>query len=380
MVLPVLVLDIEATMESEFLTAIKCSDFETASRLLVDDRSLAGKNFLPESLHNDGFPLYHAAELGNLKLVELLLEHGADPNANQHVDEPRERGMPLMNAFHGGHYDVIMLLLDHNPRLDATSYCGTPFVDCLFNATWNHPKFTEQVEALFVNSYHGYFDSCEPVEVKLDQDAPKVVKILQRVVSMGGQPSLFTVVRHQQHGLIERLLKSCSTHAGTPLDWPQGTEFDNICNAASWTGFPQTIRQCQKLCPELYSSDVAKRCIERAIRSHNRDGDIDSYYELIKSQLEFLQARDELNTAYSGGAPFTPFHWLADDFIESSNYGFRCETLSTADDLIRLAKLLVEFGLNLNSVNPVSKLTPWQAAIKENETEYAEYLKDIGGM
>src|SRR4051812_2417469 len=46
---------------------------------------------------------------GNLKLVRLLLEHGADPNIRRDSDTPA-----LFKAAEGGHVAVVSLLLAHN--------------------------------------------------------------------------------------------------------------------------------------------------------------------------------------------------------------------------------------------------------------------------
>ncbi len=84
-----------------FWEAIKSGNVAAARELLSVDTSLVGKNSLAESLHTDGFPLFQAAQQGNLEMVRLLLDHGADRDAKLDVDDPRELGMPIMNALHG---------------------------------------------------------------------------------------------------------------------------------------------------------------------------------------------------------------------------------------------------------------------------------------
>ena len=100
------------------------------------------------------------------------------------------------------------------------------------------------------------------------------------------------------------------------MDWPQGSVFDNIAGAASWCGYPVVLQACMEICNERFNSDCARHSIERAIRSHNRDGDIKQYHELIQSQLEFLKLQNSLSDGFENGDPFCPLHWLAEDFIE----------------------------------------------------------------
>ena len=360
---------------SDFWTAVRQGDVGTVRHLLEKDESLAGKNFKPESLHSDGFPLYHAAKHGNLELCKLLLDAGADADAKLNIEDPREKGMPLINALQGNHFDIVNLLLDHDTDLNAHGYCSTPFVDQLFNRMWDtnidyeagerwqyKNDSSEIVTQLFRQSFASYFgESSANAHRTIDGVEPSVadavgngksssLELLSRVVEMGGQPSLFTTVRHEQPELIDQLLKHHAGEPGTEMDWPKGTVFDNICYGASWCGYPKTLDIARASCPDLFTADVAKRAIERAIRSHNRDGGIDQYAELIHTQLEFLKQQQALDETYSSGEPFLPLHWLTVDFIETSHYGFKCEELSTQDDLLRLAKLFFRFGFENDSI------------------------------
>ena len=374
---------------SDFWEAVENNDYPHVKEMLVQNGSLAGTNFQPDSLHTDGFPLCLAVRNGHLEMVRLLLEYGADPDAKLAVEDPRELGMPLMLAFHGDHIEIVELLLDHEPNLNAHPYCATPFVDCLFNAMWelvedwkpgqpSSYRHNEErvVAALFRKSYANYLG--KKIEVSLPHDASEQLRLLNRVVGMGGQPTLFTLVRHEQHDIIEQLLRICPQDRGTAMDWPQGTVFQNLCYGASWTGYPKTLDDCRRICPTLYTADVARHSIERAIRSHNRDGGIKQYQQLISCQLEFLRSTNELGESYIGGEPFLPLHLLAEDFIEPSNYGFKCNRLSTPDDLVSLARLFLEFGFDVNSINPSSGQSVLQSAIEKGQPEYAEFLRDNG--
>jgi Ankyrin repeat len=75
----------------------------------VDERALLEE--LEEPTLSWGFPLWHAALAGNFEATKLLLDHGADPNANVYAS-----GWPLRNAW--GHKDdsVKRLLLERGAK------------------------------------------------------------------------------------------------------------------------------------------------------------------------------------------------------------------------------------------------------------------------
>lgn len=369
------------TLVDEFWTAIQNNDTDIATTILGNKPTFAGKNFNPESLHTEGFPLYHAARFGNFALVKQLLEHGADPDAKLNTEDHREIGMPLIHAYEGGHFDIVHLLLDYKADLNASPYCSTPFVDCVYNATWNEPGQAELVQKLVSNSFANFLPNKSLVDVQQDAStSSENIKLLHRLVTLGGQPSLFTVVRHQHHELIKELLTASPLEKGPATDWPQGTVLDNIAYGASWCGYPKTLAMCREICPVHYTTDSAKHAINRAIRSHNRDSDIDDYAQLIQQELDYLGDANALTQTFSNGDPFLPLHLLADDFIKNSHYGFKCERLSNENDLIRIAKLFVSSGYEPNFRSPKDQSTPLAIADAKGRTQYASYLRENGAL
>ena len=112
----------ETTEEGESLLSLACSAgyYELAQVLLamranVEDRGVKG----------DCTPLMEAASAGNADIVRLLLEHGADVNA-----QSSSGNTPLMYACAGGHEDVVTLLLESNANVEDHNENGhTPLME-----------------------------------------------------------------------------------------------------------------------------------------------------------------------------------------------------------------------------------------------------------
>lgn len=87
-----------------------------AVRLLLDlgadvDERIVLKE-LEEPTPSWGMPLWHAALAGNLEITKLLLDRGADPNANVYAS-----GWPLRNAWVNKHESVKQLLLERGAKV-----------------------------------------------------------------------------------------------------------------------------------------------------------------------------------------------------------------------------------------------------------------------
>ena len=86
-----------------------------------------------------GCPLHLAAGLGNAEVAKVLLAHKADVNASQVSSGAR----PLHLAVFGGDVATIRLLLDHGAKVNAVNKNGTP---PLHRATWNDEIFNLLLE------------------------------------------------------------------------------------------------------------------------------------------------------------------------------------------------------------------------------------------
>ena len=104
-------------------TACHTGDIERVRELLRQDPSLANKIGAHEGYYlGAGAPLSNAAAVGRMDIVQLLLEHGADPNLPEEQFAPK--GKALYSAVYHGHYEIAKLLLERgafpNPPVESS--------------------------------------------------------------------------------------------------------------------------------------------------------------------------------------------------------------------------------------------------------------------
>ena len=88
-------------------------------------------------------PLSGAASKGHTKIVRLLLDHGADPNAKEAICQG---GFSLRDAAGKGFIEIVQLLLDHGANPDH-------WVDSSGNALWASQQYPKILHLLY--SYGG---------------------------------------------------------------------------------------------------------------------------------------------------------------------------------------------------------------------------------
>jgi ankyrin repeat protein len=141
-------------------TACHTGDIDRVRELLRQDPSLANRLSEYEGYYlGAGAPLSNAAAVGRLDIVQLLLDHGADPNLAEEQIAPQ--GKALYSAVYHGHYDIAKLLLDHgafpNPPVESSG-----------DALWVSREFRPdpRMEQLLL-SY-----GAKPTEVQSGEDWP----------------------------------------------------------------------------------------------------------------------------------------------------------------------------------------------------------------
>ena len=92
-------------------TACHTGDIERVREWLRQDPTLANTLGDHEGYYlGAGSPLSNAAAVGRMDIVQLLLDHGADPNLPEEQFAPR--GRALYAAVYHGHYEIAKLLLE----------------------------------------------------------------------------------------------------------------------------------------------------------------------------------------------------------------------------------------------------------------------------
>ena len=123
-------------------TACHTGDIDRVRELLRQDASLANKLGGHEGYYlGAGAPLSNAAAVGRMDIVQLLLDHGADPNLAEEQYAPK--GKALYSAVYHGHYEIAKLLLERgafpNPPVESSG-------DALWvSQEWRPDKRMEQL-------------------------------------------------------------------------------------------------------------------------------------------------------------------------------------------------------------------------------------------
>jgi ankyrin repeat protein len=123
--------------------AAAMGDMAYIRRALGEDTTQA--NFQDTNLRR---PLSCAAEFGHTDIVKLLLEHGADPNAQETLDF---RTFPLVAAARGNHLEMAEALLVHGADPNAS----VDSADTALSAAMDH---SDMEVANLIASYGGSMD------------------------------------------------------------------------------------------------------------------------------------------------------------------------------------------------------------------------------
>ena len=363
-----------------FWLAVSGGEVSVAAALLDDDPSLVDRDFRKieeQDPHTNGFPLVKASETGNLEMVSLLLDRGADIDAKSHCEEQRELGAPIMLAFEQRRYDLIHYLLDRGASVAAYGWCYPSLVDLSYEDALAFGNAHEIARQGFVE----YLGESDVPEVQSD-DAAEALKLFVRLIDMGGQPSVKAIVELRNYETAELLLRTCPEKASTIHDYPKGSVFESLCWSAAWHGIPRALTMAMELCPHLYTVKMSLDVLNSAVKSHNREGLASEYFELIETQLKFLQKLKELESVIDGNH-FLPHFQLAANYLWPGWCGNEKDP-STVESMIELSRLFFRYGFdNVNSVDSESNETALARARSRSEhpglSDFADYLASVGG-
>ena len=320
---------IENGAEIDLWVATVLDDVEQVKLLLSKDRSLANKHFRPDRKNDsNGFPLVRACANGNQEIVEILLDHGADINADLGSPDRPEFGMPIIASVYAKHYGITKLLLDRGASIDAHPNCAAPLVDMLYYATDNASGGWLALGGM----QHATDDPRSHLQPN-DGGSSASKTLYDRIVSLDGKPQIYSMVKMNDVARIEGLLEQPTASPQEPGG--PDTVFDCLMHAAAWLGNVEIMQLCLATHPDLHSPESANDHISAAIRSHNRDGSMLDYRRIIEMNLDFLADRQAELT-------IDPLWLLADDFLEVYSYGTHPE-LPSVDDLLGLAELFLNF-------------------------------------
>ena len=327
--------------------ATAMEDEDRVRQMLAEDPSLAKEKWQ----WSECYPLVRACHLGNRPIIELLLDHGADINGDIGEEDPRDFGMPLMMAYYSGRYDLVTLLLDRGASIHAHPNCNTPFIDLV---------------------YQGALKS-DPDAVRsgtLGKEDDEALKLYRRVVSLGGQPKIYTMVKAKDWNEIRRLLREKPNAEALNYGRGPSTVFNSVNHAAAWLGEAKSMELCLEIQPELMTSEIANENLRSAIRSHNREGSFDDYRRIIEMNLELIKKRGWSIT-------MRPLWLLADDFLENYRYSSNPK-MPEMKDVLDLAGLFLSFGADINERDPESNHTALSQAVNEGHVEYVQFLLKEG--
>lgn len=353
----------------QFAAAIEAGDNAVAGEMLEKDSRLANADLRVAEQRDhftNGYPLFRACQHNNEQLAELLLSHGAHPDAPgcNPKDQP-ELGQPLhYAAAEHRNYRLANLLLEHGAIPNGYPNCDKSTVERIFHQAREDGLSDSIVRRAYARFLPDRTDlESQTVTELVGKDAVESVKLFAKMLDLGGRPPLCAIVRAGFDDLVMEIVEHSQDEEGSPHDHPNSSVFNNAFGAARWYGYPQLVRRLMAYGSDRFNYNSAIDTIGVAIGSHNRDGVYSDYREIIVMQLEYLKSHGELEKAQLD-SEFQPLYKMATDFTWHDNYGYRAE-IAKPECYIDLADLFVAWGFDeVNYIDPQTGHSAISAAVK----------------
>jgi ankyrin repeat protein len=345
------------TLESRLMKAIANKDLPLVEKQLVDGAQL-------EAVVNGNTPLMLAARIGELSIVDRLLESGA------HVDNAAlnsERRTPLMVAITSNHSEVVALLLSNGGSITRKDYRGLTAMDHAIatDRRLGGERFVLMISARFNPQFAGI-----PTEKNVDE-VSEIERDLQ-LQSLYGEYRRAARACHVQRltslMLSEKDLQSPEIVQGKPLGWhikkPQCKValIDHLSDKKSY----QSALHAH-LAEAVHNCNIKQ--IESALNG-NPNVDVHQVYRGLS----------HLNRAVSAGCAAVVRlmvrkkglkNELVDDILVSAIQQ------APQQSLVTLVSNLLAAGANVNGRDAGGQ-TPLSAAIALEQPVVAKYLVDAG--
>jgi ankyrin repeat protein len=381
----------------EILDAAKASDIDRVRNELARDPQLArvGNEVGDTALH-------HAAHSGNLEMVELLLNAGADPDAVR-GDGYRPIHMALMpNWLLGGpsdsHAPIVSLLLEKGARYTvfiAAMRHDTPFVR---DALRRDSSLASEEDT----NHH------RPLSAAVRNNDIALARLL---LDHGADPNLpeegaprgyalWTAVHDRRHELARLLLEHGADpnapveSSGTPMMMSERdpelfalleqhggalerNERDQLAHAVGKRQFAQAEQMIRDN-PALIG-DKSSMWWQGILAGPARDGDHD--------MIEFLMRLGATVPPVSEWAPFYYFKhettaaFLLEHGMDPNHMNWQRVTLlhyMASEGLLAKARLLVEHGADIDAIDDEYRSTPLGLAARRGQYELVRFLLDNG--
>jgi len=346
-----------ASLESKLMSAIANRDLPQVDVLLND-------NARPDAVVNGNTPLMLAAKMGNLSVVERLLEGGA------HVDNAAlnsERRTPLMVAITSNHSEVVAFLLSQGASITRKDYRGLTAMDHAMatDRRLGGERFVLMVAARFNPGFAGIPDSVL-AETMTDEQRDAQLQTLygeyrrairachvQRLTSLlnaegdlltpelvQGRPIAKHIRKPECIGLLSEHLREKSSY-----------------KAALHAHFAAQVQQCDRV------------PVETALKEHP-DIIVDHIY----------QGQSHLNRAVSSGCAAVVTLMVRNKGLVGQLSGdilVMAIKQAPPSSLIKLVGSLIAAGANVNGRSNDGQ-SPLAAAIALEQPVIAKYLVDAG--